>query len=365
MNVMFCGGGTVGHVSPALAIANEFKKTEPSCKIGFIGRLGGYENEIIRKNGFEIYEIQISGLERKLTLRNLKVIKNVFAAEKETEKILKSFKADAVIGTGGYVCFPVIRAASKLGIFTAIHESNATLGLSAKMLLGKCDVVFLGSKSVPKRKNSVYSGNPVREAFYKISKKEARALLKIPSDAFFILSVGGSIGADALNNASLEMMRDFSLKNDKIWHYHSSGKRYFEKIKAAYPDTLFKNKRCTVFPYIDKMELYLAAADLVITRCGAMTLAETAASKSASILIPSPNVTANHQTKNALSFVENGAGILINESELSAPCLIAETKKLLEDREALNKMGECAYSFSSPNSAKEIVSTVKRHLTNC
>lgn len=362
MNVIFCGGGTVGHISPALAIAKEFKKRDPSSRIAFIGRLGGSENEVIRRNGFDLYEIQISGLERKLTFRNLKVIKKALAAEKESLRLLKSFKADAVIGTGGYVCFPVIRAASKLGIFTSIHESNASLGLSARLLSKKCDVLFLGTKSDIKRKNTVYSGNPVREEFYQISKKEARSALKIPDDAFFILSLGGSVGAEAINKHCLEFMKSFSLKNDNVWHYHSSGKRYFEIIKATHSELLFKTKRCAVFPYIDKMELYLSAADLAISRCGAMTLAEIAASKTASILIPSPNVTGNHQAKNAISFVEAGAAILINESDLSKDALVKSTQRLLENRKILNSMSENAYRLSSADCAKIIVTTVQKNL---
>lgn len=361
MNVIFCGGGTAGHVSPALAIAEELKKRRPDTNIAFIGREGGSENEIIRKSGYKLYEIKISGLIRRLTFKNFKVLKDAVRAEHKAEDILTRFKADAVIGTGGYVCLPVLRAASKLGIFTAIHESNSTLGLSAKLIARRCDYLFLGAKQSSKRKNAIYVGNPVREEFFKTSKSEARALLRIPNGKFFILSVGGSIGAEALNTAAMEMMRDFSQKNDGIIHYHSTGKRYFELVKASYPALFKKNEGCTVFPYIDKMSLYLSAADIVISRCGAMTLSEIAATGTPSILIPSPNVTANHQTKNAVYFVENGASVLINESELSSSLLTKIVAKLMNDSDRRKKMSEAAERLCTKNSAERMVKIIEKH----
>ena len=362
MNIVFCGGGTVGHISPAIAIAKEFEKRNPDCKIAFIGRASGAENEIIKKNGYKLYEIQVSGLIRKLTLKNLGVIKKLFTAEKESKKILEDFSADAVIGTGGYVCFPVVRAAKKLGIFTAIHESNASPGLSAKLLSKKCDIVFYGTKTDNNDKNSIYSGNPVREDFYKIQKSDARKKLGIPSDKLFVLSVGGSIGAWALNDASLEMMKDFSSKRNDILHCHSTGKRYFESVKETHPELFPAKNGCSVVPFIDEMPLYLAAADIVISRCGAMTLSEICASGSASILIPSPNVTADHQTKNALHLVENGAAVLINESELSAESLTEALLRLINNRELLSRMEKNAFRISSPNASRIIAKNIENHI---
>jgi len=363
MNILFCGGGTVGHISPAIAIAEEFTKKYPECKIAFIGRYGGNENEVIKKLGYKVYEIKISGLLRRLTLKNLKVIKNALSAEKESLKILKNFKPDAVIGTGGYVCWPVIRAAKRLGILTAIHESNAALGLSSKLLSRKCDIFLLGADVKVKKYNSIYVGNPVRAEFYTTPKDEARRILKIPRDKFLIISVGGSIGAEKLNTACLGMMKIFSSSNDRVYHFHSSGKRYFQLVKAAYPELISFSHGCAVYDYIDKMPLYLAAADLVISRCGAMTLSEIAASKSPSILIPSPNVTADHQTKNALYFVENGASVLINESELSTESLTKTVYVLMQNKEKLNLMSENAFRLSFSDSAKKIVKIIEKGIS--
>lgn len=362
MNILFCGGGTVGHITPAIAIAEEFKKQHKDINIAFVGRSLGNENEVIRSRGYKLYEIEISGLIRKLTLKNLKVIKNIFAAEKEAKKIIKDFGADAVIGTGGYVCFPVIRAASKLGIFTAIHESNSTLGLSSKLLSKKCDTMLLGAESLITRKNSIYTGNPISDAFYKTDKKTARRTLRISENQFFILSVGGSIGSEKLNEACLGMMKTFSLERRNTVHYHLSGKRYYEAIKEKYPELISKNRKCTVFPFTDKMPIYLSAADLVISRCGAMTLSEISASKSASILIPSPNVTGDHQTKNAIHFTEHGASIMINEKDLSKDVLITITEDLINNPDKLQKMSENAFRLSSPDSAKKIVNIIENQV---
>ncbi len=362
MNIVFCGGGTVGHVSPAIAIAERIAKKYPSSDISFIGRRGGSENEIIRKLGYKIYDINVSGLQRRLTFKNFKVIKNAFSAEKEAKEILTKLSADAVIGTGGYVCWPVLRAAKKLGLFTAVHESNAVLGLSSKMISRQCDVLFLGADVNSKRKNAVYTGNPVRREFFKTSRNDSRRILGIPKDKFFIFSVGGSIGAEKLNNACLDMMRNFSARQDGVYHYHSCGKRYFEIIKATYPDLANAKNGCAIFGFTDKMALYLSAADLVISRCGAMTLSEIAASKTPSILVPSPNVTADHQTKNALYFVEHGASVLVNESELSASRITDEVKRLIKNEEKLLLMGKNASRLSSESAAEKIIKTVEKHL---
>ena len=362
MNVLFCGGGTVGHISPALAIAEEFIKRDPSCKVAFVGRADGRENEVITKKGYMHYEIHTQGLIRKLTFKNLKAVKGVFDAEKEARAIIENFKPDAVIGTGGYVSFPVIRAARRLGIITAIHESNSTLGLASKLLARGCDAVFLGTRAKNKLKNAVYTGNPVRAEFYKASKIEARVKLGIPKDAFFILSVGGSLGAEALNGACIKMMRSLGEEKREIFHFHSTGARYFEKARAIYPEFCRKNSQMRILPYIEDMPAHLAAADLVITRCGAMTLSEIAASGAPSILIPSPNVSANHQMKNALYFVEMGAGVIINESDLSESTLLAVTKKLMNDDQELKQMSTRAKKLCSENAAAKIVKDIEKRI---
>lgn len=362
MNIVFCGGGTVGHITPAIAIAEEFKKTHPDAKIAFIGRKGGYENEVIKKNGYELFEIEISGLIRKFTLRNLKVIKNAISAERRSKEFLKSFDADAVIGTGGYVCFPVIRSASRLGIFTAVHESNVTMGLTSRLLAKKCDILLLGAKTEASSKKRIYTGNPIRAEFYSAKKDTARRILGIPRNVFFIFSVGGSIGSGKLNESCIEMIERFSENDRRVLHSHVCGKRYFEEIKKTKSELFSKKTKSSVIPFTDKMHLYLSASDVVISRCGAMTLSEISASGTASILIPSPNVTADHQTKNAMYFVENGASVLIKECDLSHTALIDAVKDLLENPTKLNKMSMNARALASPNASKDIVKAIEKRV---
>ena len=362
MNVLFCGGGTVGHISPALAIAEEFKKRHPECKIAFVGRRGGTENEVIKKSGYLLYEIHAQGLIRRLTFRNFKILVNMLEAEKESRKIIENFKPDAVIGTGGYVSFPVIRAAIKLGVYTAVHESNASFGLSSKMLSKKCNAVFLGTKTTEKAANAIYTGNPVKEEFYKTSRAQARQKLGIPNGAFLILSVGGSLGAEALNDACIKTMKHLSSKKSNVFQYHSTGARYFEKAKAIYPEFCESKSQFKIFPYIENMALHLASADIVISRCGAMTLSEIAASATPSVLIPSPNVSANHQTKNALYFAQMGAGIIINESDLSEMTLINTLQDLINDSVKLKYMSDRARTLASFNAAEKIVKSIERGL---
>lgn len=362
MNVLFCGGGTVGHISPALAIAEQFKKRHRECKIAFVGRLGGKENEVVKKSGYPLYEIEAQGLIRRLTFKNVKILRNTLLAEKEAKEIIKAFKPDAVVGTGGYVSFPVIRAAAKLGIYTAIHESNAALGLSSKILSKKCNAVFLGSKTTAGIKNSVYTGNPVKEDFYKLTRTQSRRQLGIPEDAFFILSVGGSLGAETINGACIKVMKYYKNEKANVFHYHSTGARYFEKAKAIYPEFSEKDPRFKILPYIENMPLHLAASDLVISRCGAMTLSEIAASATPSVLIPSPNVSADHQTKNALYFAQMGAGIIINEAELSEKALVEVIEAIMHDPQKLRTMSDNARSLASYNAAEKIVKAIERGL---
>ena len=213
MNVMFSGGGTAGHINPAIAIAGNFRKKYPDCNIGFIGRENGSENELVKKAKIQLFTIPISGLSRSLTFKNFSKIKEAFTARKLAADILKDFRADVVIGTGGYVCWPVISAAADLEIPAVIHESNAAFGLTTKLLAKKCDLLLLGTDTKKtKYKNSIYTGNPVRADFAAVTRNQARQKLKIPDGKLLILSVGGSIGAKKLNDVRVETMKKYSAK---------------------------------------------------------------------------------------------------------------------------------------------------------
>lgn len=343
MKLLFCGGGTGGHVSPAIAIAECAKKKFNVKDFAFVGRLNGDENKAILKKEYKLYEIEISGFKRKFSLENIKKLFKLRTALKEAKKIIEDFKPDAVIGTGGYVTWPVIKTASKMKIPTFIHESNAFPGLVTRLLAKKCNKVFLNEKSAQdhlrRHDNVKVVGNPVEERFYKTDRKHARAVLGVKKDEILIISYGGSGGSEKMNEVIINFIESYSRKNSKIKHIHATGRKYFENIiKDAHS---IKDGQNGIFirPYIDDLHIALNAADIVIARCGAMTLTELSASKSAAILIPSPNVTNNHQYENAKALELRGAAKIIEEKDLSVKTLrecIDNLIKNSEERENLS-----------------------------
>lgn len=356
MRLLLCGGGTAGHVTPALVVAEELKRRYPKAKILFIGRKGGNENEAVKKANIELKTIEIQGLKRSLSLENIKRLKLAAQAKKEAEGIIKEFKPDVILGTGGYVCWPIIYAGKKLNVPIAIHESNAYPGLTTRLLASKCDAVFLGREEAKlhlnKHVNHTVVGNPVSKQFTRITYDEARKKLGINKDEIFILSFGGSIGADKLNRVVIDVMKNHSSKDNQIRHVHATGKRYFDNNMA---DIKFTHSQCKIVPYIDNMPTMLRAADIVICRCGAMTIAELSSVGVASILIPSPNVSGNHQYKNAKKLSERGAAVLIEEKNLTENSLWEVILELRNDKLARNNKAENILAFFVPDSAKMIV----------
>lgn len=336
MRIVFCGGGTGGHITPMLAMADILRQNDKKAEFFFIGRVGGKENGAIRNAGFEPYEIEVSGLSRSLSPKNVKTLLKAVSARREAKKLLSELSPDAVIGTGGYVCWPVLSAARSLGIKRAIHESNAVPGLVTRLCCRSVDLVMLGygaaEKRLPKCK-SVVTGNPVRGAVGRISHSRARAALGIPREKRVVLSFGGSLGAEVLNSVMSEVIGLDGGKSG-ILFIHATGRRDYEKYKDM------GGGNAEILSYIDDMPIYLAAADVAVTRCGAMTLAELGAAEVPSILIPSPNVTANHQYENARALSECGAAVMITEAELSPNLLYREILSLCTSEEKRRKMRE-------------------------
>jgi UDP-N-acetylglucosamine--N-acetylmuramyl-(pentapeptide) pyrophosphoryl-undecaprenol N-acetylglucosamine transferase len=261
---------------------------------------------------------------------------------REAKKIIADFKPDAVIGTGGYVSFPVIKAAQKLRIPTYIHESNSYPGLVTRLVAKKCDAVFLNTEAACqylKRQDNVKNvGNPVEARFLSTDKKRARARLGIKKDEFLIVSYAGSGGAKKMNEVILDFIKCFSSKKAKIKHIHATGKKYYDEFIKSYKDG--ESSGITVIPYIDDLHIALAASDIVISRSGAMTLTELSASKAVAILIPSPNVAGNHQYKNAKALEDKGAAKIIEEKDLTKEILAYEIEKMInnpKEREKLSK----------------------------
>ena len=335
LRILFCGGGTAGHVTPALAIAESILEKRPDAEIMFVGREGGEENKMIERRAFALKTINIHGFTRKFNFDNVRNLLTVAEALKKSKAIIKDFSPDVVVGTGGYVSWPVVKSAQKLNIPTVIHESNACPGLVTKLLARKCQRVLLNlrgtEKEFRKQGNLKIVGNPVREEFLSLSKSEARRRLGISNKEFLIVSFGGSGGARIMNDSAIALMRSHSANNKNIRHIHGCGNKYQKELKNEFSEFFRGKNGCIIKAYIDDMPTVIRAADVVISRCGAMTLAELSAVGVASILVPSPNVTNNHQYKNAKHISDSGAAILIEEENLSERALLDAVRRLEND----------------------------------
>ncbi len=350
MKVLFTGGGTAGHINPALAAAGYLRGKDPDCEILYIGNKGGMEERLVAKAGYEIRTITISGFQRKLTpknlVRNAQTVVRMFTASAEAKKLIQAFSPDVCVGTGGYVSGPVIREAAKLGIPCVIHESNAYPGVTTKMLAKSVKTVML---AVPDAKkyfdssvNCTVTGNPVRGEVLSAEREASRKALGL-DDRPLVLSFGGSLGASALNRAAAYLLAE-SAKEKKFQHIHGYG-QHDEKFLSELSELGFRQKenpQVRLLEYIDNMPLCLSAADLVIGRAGAMTLSEIEAKSKASILIPSPNVAENHQYHNAMALVRRGAAEIIEEKDLTGEALWNKVNSILSDPQRLRTLGENA-----------------------
>ena len=338
---MLSGGGTAGHVTPAIAMAEIITERYPDAEVIFVGRSGGDENRAILKKGYPLSTLEIEGLPRKLGISSAVSLFKAGRALVKARTLIKRYRPDAVIGTGGYVSWPILRAASGMGITTLIHESNAYPGMVTRMLAKRCDAVLLGFKEAEehlKRPRRVYvTGNPVTSGFSTIPKQEARRMLGISGSEMLIISFGGSLGAERLNSAIAGSMRKLSGMRYRITHVHATGRRHYDSVCKEFPE-LVKKRGTRLVPYIEEMALWMSAADLAITRSGAMTVAELAAAALPAILIPSPNVTDDHQTKNASAAVSSGCALIVPESELCEERITGEILKLYKEPRRLDIM---------------------------
>lgn len=362
MKVVFAAGGTGGHINPALAAAGELRARFPEAEILFIGTEDHMEARLVPAAGFAFQTIAIEGFQRKLSLQNLKrnlhTVNLLLHSTGAVKKILRDFAPDAAVGFGGYVSGPVIRTAAKLGIKTAIHEQNAYPGVTNKALAKSVDRVMLtveaASAHLTCKNPPVVTGLPVRREILAADRDFARAKLGVPDNALLVLSMGGSLGAKAINEAVVGLIAArWQQKN--LMFLHATGK-YGKWV----PDKLREMgvpadaKNVTVREYIDDMDTCLPAADLVIGRAGASSLAEIEATGKASILIPSPNVAENHQYHNAMALVNNDAARILEEKDLTAQSLTALADELLQDPEALKTIGANARKMAVLDSAKVI-----------
>ena len=367
MKVLFTGGGTAGHINPALAAAGYLKQKEPDAEILYVGNKGGMEERLVGNAGYPIRTVTISGFQRKLTpknlVRNAQTVVRMFTASAEAKKILRDFAPDVCVGTGGYVSGPVIREAAKLGIPCVIHESNAYPGVTTKMLAKSVKTVML---AVPDAKkyfdpsvNCTVTGNPVRGEVLAAEREASRKALGL-DERPVVLSFGGSLGASALNRAAAYMLAE-SAKGQKYQHIHGYGQhdeKFLEEVRTLGLN-LKANPQIRLLEYIDNMPQCLSAADLVIGRAGAMTLSEIEAKAKASILIPSPNVAENHQFHNAMALVRRGAAEIIEEKDLTGEALWKKVSKILSDPARLASLGENAGKMEVLDANERIYRVIK------
>lgn len=357
---ILAGGGTSGHINPALAIADEIVRREPDAQILFCGTARGLESEMVPRAGYAFQEIRARGLPNRPGKEAVKALREILAGRKQCMKLIRDFKPDAVIGTGGYVCSPLISAAARLKVPALLHEQNAYPGRSNRMLAGRCQSVCISFPGTEKYFRTsapiVLTGNPVREIFFELDRDQARQKLGIDEQEKLVLIMGGSLGAAKLNNAVLGLAEDdkwqaFANARGKIKLLLAAGKQHYEVVSQM---AEAKKLDCDVREYLFDAHLWMAAADLVVARAGAMTCAELAALGRASVLIPYPYAAGDHQTFNAGALVNAGAAIMQSDELCNSSWLSDTLIDMLSDSEKLSSMGKSAKLLAKPQASGDI-----------
>lgn len=358
MKVLIAGGGTAGHINPGLAIAKYLKDKNPDTEIVFVGTKRGLETELVPREGFKLELVRVRGFRRKLSKDTLIAVKELFLGMMDAKKILKAYKPDIVIGTGGYVCGPVLYNASKMGIPTLIHEQNAYPGVTNKILSRYVDKVAISFKEANKYfkypNKLVLTGNPVRKEMVEINRGDSQQKVQYKGLLGHVVIFGGSLGAQKINSTVTQMLLENYKEEFSI--LFATGKSQYGKVTSDL--SVFKSDKVTIVPYIFDAPKEYAAADLIVCRGGAITTSEMAAIGMPCIMIPSPNVTANHQEHNARSLENQGAAVVILEKDLTSEVLHEQIKKLLSDKEALSKMSRNSKKAGITNASEKIYDIV-------
>lgn len=359
MKVMMTGGGTGGHINPAIAIADNIKDHIPSADITFVGTSKGMENRLVPRAGYPLEHIEIQGLKRSLSLSNIKTAWLTLTSVPRAKKLLKKYKPDLVVGTGGYVSYPLCRAAAALHIPTAVHESNAVPGLAVRMLSPYVDIIFTNFEEAasyikPKYRNKIIRvGNPGKTKGEKMTEKEARSSLGLDKFRYNVLVYGGSLGADTINNAASEYAKKYLPERADICLCHAAGVANYEDVKAKYGDAA-NAANVRLLDYIYDMPVRQAAADVIICRSGAMTTSEIASAGRAAIFVPSPNVTDDQQYKNAKALADRDAAVLIRDADFNADTMNEAINSLLDDRVKRETLCRNVREFAVPDADERI-----------
>ena len=368
MNVIFTCGGTGGHISPALAVANILKERCPDAKILFVGAEDGMEKDLVPRAGFDLETVRIGNFQRKLTpsgiVHNVKSLSYMVSSRRKADRIIADFKPDVIVGTGGYASYPMLKQGAKGGIPTALHEANAVPGLTTKLVMEQVDRVMVSfeesRKSYPHPDKVSVVGMPVRSEFLFTKKEESRKALKLDGRPL-VVSFWGSLGAREMNKMIARFMALNVEENCPFQHIHAVGsygwKWMPEYVKEQGVD-LSSTPAIDMREFIYDMPTVMAAADLVICRAGAATISEVAAAGKPTIFVPSPNVTDNHQEKNARILEQHGGAVVLREAECSGEKLFEETKRLLGDLKGLETMGRAVQDMAVPDSAERIYKVI-------
>ena len=364
MNVIFTCGGTGGHINPAIAVANILKERDPNTRILFVGAKGGMEEELVPKAGFELKGLPSSSFSRKLTPKgiahNVSGVFKILSALSQAKKIIKEFQPDVIVGTGGYASFPALFVGSKLGIPTCVHEANAVPGLATRLVADKVDKILVcfeeNGKAYAQQEKVEVVGMPVRREFIYTRREDARHELEL-DDRPLIVSAFGSLGAREMNKAMADFMKLEYDAGAPYQHIHATGSFGWRWMPDLMKEKGVNFEKCPgldMREYIYNMPTVMAASDVIISRAGASSCNEIAAAGIPCILIPSPNVTDNHQEKNARVLERLGGCVVVLEAECTGQRLYEEAEKLLADEPRRKAMRQALLGAAMPDSAERI-----------
>lgn len=360
MRLLVSGGGTGGHIYPALALINEIKKKDPTTEVLYVGTRKGLESKIVPDAGIDFKTIEIQGFKRSLSLENFKTVYLFLKSIHDSKKIIKEFKPDVVVGTGGYVCGSVVYAASRMHIPTVVHEQNSVAGVTNKFLSHFVDKVAICFDDVRKdfpTEKIVFTGNPRAQQVAGMQNKNRLSEYGLANDKPTVLIFGGSRGAEKINSSALEAIKKF--ENVDFQVLFVTGRVHYDQImKDAAKIDIPQN--VVIKPYIPNMPEILPEIDLIVGRAGATSLAEITALGIPSILIPSPYVTADHQTRNAMSLVTKSAAKIIKEQNLNGEILAQTVIDLMKNKEQRTQMAKNAEAMGVRDAADRLYNVIEK-----
>lgn len=362
MKILLSGGGTGGHIYPALALMNRMKELDPDAEFLYVGTERGMESTIVPKAGVPFKSVEIQGLRRSFSLENFKTIYLMIKSISESKKIIKEFSPDVVIGTGGYVCAPVLYAASRLGIPSIIHEQNSVAGVTNKFLARYVSRICLCFEDARADFNKyaekiIFTGNPRAQEVANMKQKASLTRYGLQNELPTVLVFGGSRGAAKINQSMTEAMPLFKQKAYQV--ILVTGEQHFEKITLQINSLDENLENVRIVPYVEEMPALFKKVNVVVCRSGATTLTELTALGIPSILIPSPYVTNNHQLKNAQSLEKKGAAFIIEEKELDAKGIFEAINSLMMDQKKQKEMAEASSSLGISDAADRLIAVIK------